>query len=230
MTNTLEHTSTDTRTTSRRSVRRRTAGLLAGGALLLAPLVGAGPAAAAEGATWDRLAQCESGGNWAINTGNGYYGGLQFSASTWQGFGGGAYAPRADLATRAEQIAVAERTLATQGWGAWPACSAKLGLGEGDKGGAAAAPAPSSAPAPAPATREHAHRPAPAAQPAPREHTHETATAPAGSGSYQVRAGDTLARIAAKNGVSWRELYAVNRGVVGGNPALIHPGQALRLG
>lgn len=79
---------------------------------------------------WDELAQCESGGNWHINTGNGYYGGLQFWAPTWSDFGGLAFAPRADLASREEQILVAERVLAVQGWNAWPACSRKLGLRE----------------------------------------------------------------------------------------------------
>lgn len=77
---------------------------------------------------WDQLAKCEAGGNWAINTGNGYYGGLQFTTSTWLGYGGGAYAPNAHLATREQQIAIAIKTQAGQGWGAWPACSAKLGL------------------------------------------------------------------------------------------------------
>ncbi len=77
---------------------------------------------------WDTLAQCESGGNWAINTGNGYQGGLQFSPSTWAAYGGTAYAPTANLATREQQIAIAEKTLAGQGWGAWPACTAKMGL------------------------------------------------------------------------------------------------------
>ena len=80
-------------------------------------------ATAAPDSDWDRLAQCESGGNWAINTGNGYHGGLQFSASTWQAFGGGQFAPTANLASREQQIIVAERTLAQQGWGAWPALS-----------------------------------------------------------------------------------------------------------
>lgn len=85
-------------------------------------------ASAAPDSDWDRLAECESGGNWAANTGNGYYGGLQFHPQTWTGFGGGEFASRADLASREQQIAVAERVLASQGWGAWPACSAKLGL------------------------------------------------------------------------------------------------------
>ncbi|KUI25190.1 resuscitation-promoting factor [Mycobacterium sp. GA-2829] len=79
------------------------------------------------GATWDALAQCEAGGNWAINTGNGYFGGVQFDQNTWERNGGLRYAPRADLATREEQIAIAEVTRARQGWGAWPTCSGRLG-------------------------------------------------------------------------------------------------------
>jgi uncharacterized protein YabE (DUF348 family)/transposase len=80
------------------------------------------------GATWDALSACESGGNWAINTGNGFYGGVQFNQSTWERHGGLRYAPRADLATREEQIAIAEVTRARQGWGAWPVCSARVGV------------------------------------------------------------------------------------------------------
>ena len=88
------------------------------------------PAAPAvtRGGVWDSIAQCESTGNWSINTGNGYYGGLQFSPSTWTAFGGGQYAATANLATREQQIAIAEKVQASQGWGAWPACTAKLGL------------------------------------------------------------------------------------------------------
>lgn len=78
--------------------------------------------------TWDAIAQCESGGNWSINTGNGFSGGLQFHPQTWTALGGGQYAPSAHLATREQQIAVAEKVLAAQGWGAWPACTSKLGL------------------------------------------------------------------------------------------------------
>ncbi|MGH3722628.1 MAG: transglycosylase family protein [Mycobacterium sp.] len=79
------------------------------------------------GSAWDALASCEAGGNWAINTGNGFYGGVQFDYGTWLAHGGDKYAPRADLATREEQIAIAEKTLAVQGWGAWPVCSARVG-------------------------------------------------------------------------------------------------------
>ncbi|NKX88672.1 resuscitation-promoting factor [Nocardia coubleae] len=81
-----------------------------------------------DGDIWDALAKCESTGNWSINTGNGYYGGIQFDQSTWERQGGLKYAPRADLATREEQIAIAEVTRARQGWGAWPACTGRLGL------------------------------------------------------------------------------------------------------
>jgi uncharacterized protein YabE (DUF348 family) len=81
----------------------------------------------ANGDVWDAIARCEAGGNWAINTGNGYYGGVQFDQSTWERNGGLRFAPRADLATREEQIAVAEVTRARQGWGAWPVCSGRAG-------------------------------------------------------------------------------------------------------
>ena len=83
---------------------------------------------ATSGSVWDSLAQCESGGNWSANTGNGFYGGLQFHPATWTAMGGGQYASSAHLASRSAQIAVAERVLAAQGWGAWPGCSAHLGL------------------------------------------------------------------------------------------------------
>lgn len=91
----------------------------------------AGTASAAPDSDWDRLAQCEAGGNWNINTGNGYHGGLQFSQSTWQANGGGDYAPTANQASREQQIVVAEKVLASQGWGAWPSCSSSLGLSSG---------------------------------------------------------------------------------------------------
>jgi resuscitation-promoting factor RpfA len=85
----------------------------------------AGHAAAAPDSDWDKLAQCESGGNWSINTGNGYYGGLQFSLSTWRAYGGSGMPHKA---SREEQIRIAKKVQASDGWGAWPACTAKLGL------------------------------------------------------------------------------------------------------
>ncbi|ORB72607.1 transglycosylase family protein, partial [Mycobacterium scrofulaceum] len=98
-----------------------TGAVLGGGSIALA-----GQAAAATDGEWDQVARCESGGNWAINTGNGYHGGVQFSSSTWASHGGGQYAPSAELATKEQQIAVAERVLATQGRGAWPVCGGPL--------------------------------------------------------------------------------------------------------
>lgn len=94
-----------------------TGAVLGGGGIAMA-----GHAAAATDWEWDQVARCESGGNWAINTGNGYYGGVQFTPGTWASHGGGEFAPSAQLATREQQIAVAERVLATQGRGAWPVC------------------------------------------------------------------------------------------------------------
>jgi hypothetical protein len=117
-------------------------GVLAGAGLFGLAL----PASAASASTWDSVAQCESSGNWSINTGNGYYGGLQFSQSTWAASGGLQYAARADLATKAQQIAIAENTLAGQGWGAWT-CAAIVGAS-----GSASTGTPASATTSAPAT------------------------------------------------------------------------------
>jgi len=110
-------------TTSAKNVAKIafTGAVIGGGSLALA-----GHAGAATDGEWDQVAGCESGGNWAINTGNGYQGGLQFSPSTWSGHGGGEYAPAAHLASKDEQIAVAERVLASQGRGAWPTCGRGL--------------------------------------------------------------------------------------------------------
>ena len=98
-----------------------TGALIGGGSIAIA-----GQALAAPDSEWDQVARCESGGNWSINTGNGYQGGLQFTAGTWASHGGREFAPSAQLATREQQIAVAERVLATQGRGAWPVCGRPL--------------------------------------------------------------------------------------------------------
>jgi hypothetical protein len=109
--------------------RRRLVAALAGTLLLAlaacAPVKGG---VSAEWTVWDDLAQCEAGGDWAANTGNGYYGGLQFAGSTWNAHGGQAFAPTADLASREEQIIIGERVQAAGGWGQWPHCSSQLGL------------------------------------------------------------------------------------------------------
>jgi hypothetical protein len=100
------------------------------GAAMMAPLVFAAPAQAGpvRQAPWDRVAQCESGGNWSANTGNGYYGGLQFSRGAWRSYGGGAYAGTANHATRSQQIEIAEKVLTAQGWKAWPTCARRAGV------------------------------------------------------------------------------------------------------
>ena len=169
------------------------------GAVVGAPLALAPAALAAPDSTWDRLAQCESGGRWDVNTGNGYYGGVQFSPSTWRAFGGGEFAPNAHQASRAEQIVVAERTLAEQGWGAWPACSRRLGLND------------------APTLRDAPTAPV-------------RLSAPVTNGDYVVRAGDTLGRIAAAQGVEggWQAIVAKNPSLAA-NPNMIAVGQRLTL-
>lgn len=116
------------RTVGRRAspwLRRALVPLLAAAvALVLTPVA----SASTSDTVWDQVAACESNGNWSVNTGNGYYGGLQFSTSTWGAFGGRWYAARADQATKSQQIAIARRVLAVQGPGAWPTCGARAGL------------------------------------------------------------------------------------------------------
>ena len=100
-----------------------------GGAVIAAGVsVAGGGVATADDSVWDKVAHCESTGNWSINTGNGFSGGLQFTKSTWLAFGGGKYAPVAHQATREQQIDIAKKVQAGQGWGAWPACTSKLGI------------------------------------------------------------------------------------------------------
>ncbi len=212
----------------RRKVRKTTLAAAAVGATVTLPVLGAtGTANAAPASDWNRLAQCESGGNWAINTGNGFYGGLQFAQGTWAGFGGTAYAPRADLATPAQQVAIAERVLARQGWNAWPACSRRLGLTSAATPGQLPGPLPAAPRATQvvpKATPQHAPEPA-QARAVPVQSPAPPAT-PAGA-RYTVQAGDWLSSIAPRVGTTWPQLYAANRDVVGADPNLIFPGQQL---
>ncbi|MFF4044241.1 transglycosylase family protein [Streptomyces sp. NPDC001816] len=227
-----------TRNTARHDSARkgRTTAALAGAALLapLGLLAATGNAAAADNGVWDRIAQCESGGNWHINTGNGYYGGLQFSAGTWRAYGGTAYAPTADQASRSAQIAVATKVQHAQGWGAWPVCSARAGA----SGSAPAAGSPStntsgtSASKSSATTKSAPSKSAAPARSAPAKaperatgHTDRSAS----RGDYTVREGDTLSAIAARHGTTWQRIYAANEKVIGGDPNLIVPGQHLAL-
>jgi nucleoid-associated protein YgaU len=183
---------TMTRALSRRSRR-------AGAVVLGAAAIGIGALAApASAAThnWDGVAQCESGGNWSISTGNGYYGGCGF-------------APRADLATKEGQIIVAERTLASQGPGAWPTCGRHLREA-------------------APAAEQAVSLAAPAAEPATTTQPAASTALPASSGTYTVQPEDTLAKIAARPEIpgTWETLYAMNRDRIS-DPHMIYAGQQI---
>ena len=206
------------------TVARRATQVALAGAIVAAPMAIAAGTANAATVNWDAVAKCESGGNWAINTGNGFYGGLQFTASTWRAYGGTAYASQANLASREAQIAVAERVLAGQGIGAWPVCGPR-GLGGVTAGGTAApAPAPKNA---APVAPRKA-TPAPQAQ-APVQQQPEVAPKLDGNGDYTVVEGDTLSGLVGKLNLSgtWQDLYNKNKDVVGSDPNLIIVGQKL---
>ncbi|MFE6872569.1 transglycosylase family protein [Kitasatospora sp. NPDC057692] len=192
-------------------------------AVLAAPAAHAAPPGRGGGAgtdrgaviDWDRVAACESGGNWRINTGNGYFGGLQFDQSTWRENGGLAYAPRADLASREEQIAVADRLAERRGLKPWPVCGARADrTSERPKAGT---------------------RPVHVDPPADEEETTSgTPAAPppsGGSGTWTVRPGETLGSIAERFRIpgGWPVLFERNRDLVGEDPDLIHPGQELDL-
>ncbi|MET4079401.1 transglycosylase family protein [Janibacter sp. UYMM211] len=116
------------RSSLRRRMRLRAGVAVLGATGAVVGGIGLASSAGAAGTVWDRVAACESGQNWSINTGNGYYGGLQFSAQTWSGFGGGRYAAYAHQATRSQQIEIAQKVLRVQGPGAWPVCSRRAGL------------------------------------------------------------------------------------------------------
>ncbi|MFD0420945.1 transglycosylase family protein [Streptomyces parvus] len=216
-------------------INRASLTVTAGGAGIALPLITAASAGAASGEVWEKVAACESSGDWAINTGNGYYGGLQFSGSTWAAFGGTQYAPRADLATRDQQIAIAERVLDGQGPGAWPTCSVRAGL---TRGGDAPVTTPGTGTGTAPQSAgSRTARAAAAPQSAPpRKAQTRPAEAtpthvPGKRDAYTVASGDSLSGIAADRRVpgGWQGLYAANRTVVGDDPNLIFPGQRLSL-
>ncbi|WP_237222302.1 transglycosylase family protein [Rothia nasimurium] len=194
---------------------RRSAAVLAIGGAAAASLAATPAANAAPLEAWDALAQCESGGNWAINTGNGYYGGLQFSLSSWAAAGG---TGNPAAASKAEQIRVAENLLQMQGWGAWPSCAAKLNLYAYGTSGAAAtvaeAPAATTTVAPqATQVTEVAAAPAVEATPAPAAEV--VAEAAPAANTYTVKAGDTLSEIAYAHGFNgWDEVLAANADLI----------------
>jgi nucleoid-associated protein YgaU len=185
---------------------------VAGAAGTLALLAPASAVQAKAGVNWDAIAQCESGGNWSINTGNGYYGGLQFSRSTWKAYGGGKYASTANKASRTEQITIAKKVLKGQGIGAWPTCGKKAGSTKVYKAKATAKKA----------TAKKATAKASSAKASSAKTTGK---------HYTVKSGDTLAKIAAAQHVKggWKTLFQLNRTALHGNPNLIFTGQRLSL-
>ncbi|MFG2880276.1 transglycosylase family protein [Streptomyces sp. NPDC048337] len=207
------------------------------GVAVAAPLMTAGSASAATAAEWDRVAQCESGGNWAINTGNGYYGGLQFSSSTWAAYGGKAYAPQANQASKSQQIAIAEKVLKGQGKGAWPSCGVGLSNSSYNGGGAETPAKPKTEPkkteqkaAPKKTEQKAAPKKETQRSEAPTTRSERTEAPKTGNGSYEVKPGDTLGNIAEANGVKggWEKLFELNKDIVS-DADLIFPGQKLKL-
>ena len=194
---------------------RGIAKVVVAGAIVAVPLSIAAIPASADTSTinWDAIAQCESGGNWSINTHNGFYGGLQFDQGTWASNGG---VGNPANASREEQIAVAERVAAARGTSPWPHC--------GVLGGSSSHPSTSSHRTSKPTTKKSttthkAATPAPAVTAAPQS---------APNGNYTVAKGDTLSSIAKQQNVAggWQALWNLNKSIVP-NANLIFPGQAL---
>ncbi|MGX1475258.1 UNVERIFIED_CONTAM: LysM repeat protein [Streptomyces canus] len=214
----------------RRPSKATRAAALAGvtGVAIAAPLMAAGNASAATASEWDTVAQCESGGNWSINTGNGYYGGLQFSASTWAAYGGTQYAAQANQASKSQQIAVAEKVLASQGKGAWPVCG--TGLSSATYSGSSSSSSGSSD------TSSRSTEEQSASRSTDRPAAKKTVTTPTGKkvkkgdGEYKVVKGDTLSSIAEKHKVKggWQKLFKLNKDIVA-DADFIYPGQQLHL-
>jgi resuscitation-promoting factor RpfA len=192
---------------------RGIARVVVAGAVIGVPLALATAPAQAD-PNWDAIAQCESGGNWGTNTGNGYYGGLQFSQGTWEANGGSGNPANA---SRSEQIRVAENVLQSQGIGAWPVCGARGGSSGGSSGG--------SAPAPQQETSNESTSAEAPQQSAPVQPVLAKSNP---KGDYKIKAGDTLSKIAREHKVKggWQALYAKNKQFIG-NPNLILVGQKI---
>ncbi|GAA4612085.1 transglycosylase family protein [Saccharopolyspora hordei] len=186
--------------TSRTVARVAVAGAVVASPIAIAPMANA--------ADWDALAQCESSGNWSTNTGNGYYGGLQFSQSTWAAYGGTQYAKSAHQATREQQIAVAEKVLAAQGANAWPGCTAKVNWTSGST-----------------KTSTKVTKKKVSSTTQTGKSTTKT-TVKTNGADYTVQPGDTLSKIGEQFGVSYKTIAERNSHIIS-DPDLIFPGQQL---
>jgi resuscitation-promoting factor RpfA len=187
-------------------------------------LADAEPSEAATTSVWDRVAKCESGGNWKINTGNGYYGGVQFAAGTWKAYGGRTYASHAHQATKAEQIAIARRVLAGHGPGAWPTCGRRAGLTKSN-GRADRNATPATNPGASKTTKVSDSNKKIAKKAAPKKYS-----ANARSKTIHVKRGDTLRKIAKRYHVEggWKALWKLNKKTIK-NPNLIYIGQTIKI-
>jgi resuscitation-promoting factor RpfA len=226
-----------------RFTRRAIATAAVAGAAIAVPLAVAG-SASADSVNWTAIANCESSGNWAADTGNGFYGGLQFTQSTWDAYGGQQYASSANEASEADQITVAEAVLAGQGIGAWPVCGAYADSGTSYSGtntngssdsSSSSSSSDNSSNSSSSSSDDSSNSSSQSSDNGSSSSSSSTPAPAAGSAStgssYTVVAGDTLSGIAAKEGVSdWHTLYSENESVVGSNPDLIYPGQVLTIG
>jgi LysM repeat protein len=207
-------------------------GLAVAGLATAGIALGAAPAHAAPTGVWDRVAACESGGNWSIDTGNGYYGGLQFSLATWHGYGGSGNP--AD-ASRSAQIAIAEKVLAGQGWGAWPVCSIKAGAtgsssSAGSSSSSGSSSATSSSSDSSSSGTSSSSRSSSGADVASAAPSVQRPTGVKTSGrTYTVKSGDSLSKIALRLDIDagWLRLWGANPKI--SDPDLIEVGQKLQL-
>jgi nucleoid-associated protein YgaU len=227
---------------SKSFTRRAVATAAIAGAAIAVPVLMAG-SASADSVNWTAIANCESSGNWAADTGNGFYGGLQFTESTWLAYGGGSYAQYPYDASESDQIAVAENVLAGQGIGAWPVCGAYAGSGTSYSGtNTSGSSSDSSSDSSSSSDNSSASSSSSDnSSSSSSDNSDNSSSTPSSSdtsssssstgGSYTVQSGDTLSTIAAKEGVSsWETLYSDNQSTIGSNPNLIYPGQVLNLG
>ena len=219
------------RTSQVRKHARLALGLTAAGVAGTAALLGPASAAQASSVNWDAIAQCESGGNWSINTGNGFYGGLQFTKGTWRAYGGAKYASTANKASRSEQIAIAEKVLRGQGIGAWPVCGKKSGSSKHYKGTNTSGSKSHKSTSHKSSTHKSKSVTHKSTKKSATTHKVTRATAAKATGkTYVVRSRDTLSAIATRNHISggWHTLYQLNSKTIS-NPNLIFPGQRITL-